>query len=66
MSKKKPTVITNPPKRHNPGDPRVEKLMGPVRETIGRYIDWPSDAFTDIYNKAYGAVYAVFYMRESK
>lgn len=39
------------------GDPRVESLMGPVREAIGRYLPWPSPQYTDIYNRAYEAVY---------
>jgi hypothetical protein len=39
------------------GDPRVDPFMSPVREAIGRYIRWPSPQFTDIYNRAYEAVY---------
>lgn len=49
--------ITNPPKSWWAGDPRVEPYMGPVREAIMRHIKWPSDEYTDIYNRAYEAVY---------
>jgi len=31
--------------------------MPPVRDAITRYIKWPSPEFTDIYNRAYEAVY---------
>ena len=58
MSDRKPIIITNPPKMWNPGDPRVEQFMSPVAEAIKRHIDWPSDEFTDIYNRAYEAVWA--------
>lgn len=39
------------------GDSRVEQFMPKVAETIKKYHDWPSDEFTDIYNRAYEAVY---------
>lgn len=54
--KKKPTIIKNPAKMWNPGDPRVEEFMYPVAEAIKRHLDWPSAEFTDIYNRAYEAV----------
>lgn len=40
------------------GDERVEKFMPPIAAAIKRHIEWPSDAYTDIYNRAYEAVYA--------
>ena len=55
--KTKPTIIRNPPKFHFPGDVRVEKFMPPVVDAIKKHIEWPSKEFTDIYNKAYEAVY---------
>lgn len=54
---KKPTIIKNPPKSWWAGDERVEKHMSPVIETIKKYHKWPSKEFTDIYNRAYEAVY---------
>lgn len=54
---KKPTLIINPPKAWWPGDNRVEEFMNPVSEAIKRYIKWPSPEYTDIYNRAYEAVY---------
>jgi hypothetical protein len=39
------------------GDDRVEKYMPPVAEAIQRHLDWPSDEYTDIYNRCYEAVY---------
>ncbi len=61
MDKKKilkPTIINaNPPKSWWSGDARVEKYMPPVVEAIKRNIKWPSKEFTDIYNRAYEAVY---------
>jgi hypothetical protein len=50
-------IITNPPKSWCPGDERVEEFMHPVTEAIRRHIPWPSDEFTDIYNRAYEAVW---------
>jgi hypothetical protein len=35
----------------------VDEFMHPVREAIKRHIEWPSDAYTDIYNRAWEAVY---------
>ena len=57
--KKKPpvTIIENPPKSWWAGDSRVEKYMGPVTDAIKRHLKWPSDEYTDIYNRAYEAVY---------
>jgi hypothetical protein len=52
-----PIVIKNPPKSWWPGDPRVEEFMPPVSAAIRHHIDWPSIEFTDIYNRAYEAVY---------
>jgi hypothetical protein len=39
-----------------PGDPRVEKYMPDVADAISRHIQ-QGDAWTDIYNRAYEAVY---------
>lgn len=50
--------ITKPAKSWWPGDERVEKFMPPVAEAIKRHVEWPSDAYTDIYNRAYEAVFA--------
>ena len=58
MSKKrKPTIIKNPPKSWWAGDERVDKYMLPVADAIIKYHKWPSPEFTDIYNRAYEAVY---------
>lgn len=59
MSKdeRKPTIIKNPPKSWWPGDDRVEKYMPPVIQAITRHLPWPSQEATDIYNRAYEAVY---------
>lgn len=54
----KTTKINNPPKSWWAGDPRVEKFMPPVAMAIKRHIKWPSAEFTDIYNRAYEAVYS--------
>ena len=51
------TKITDPPKSWWAGDPRVEKFMLPVAAAIKRHIKWPSAEFSDIYNRAYEAVY---------
>jgi hypothetical protein len=51
------TISIIPRKTWWEGDPRVDPLMGPVSDAIQRYIKWPSDEFTDIYNRAYEAVY---------
>lgn len=48
--------IKNPPKRWWTGDARVEPLMKPVREGLYRN-GINGNAFTDIYNRAYEAVY---------
>lgn len=48
------------------GDPRVEKYMLPVRDAIERHVPWASDAFTDIYNRAYEAVYNAIIEQEAK
>ena len=55
--KRKPIIISSPAKRWWKGDDRVEEFMPPIREAIGRHLKWPSDEFTDIYNRAYEAVY---------
>jgi len=46
-----------PPRPWWPGDKRVEPYMGPVAETIKKHLPWPSPAFTEIYNRAYDAVF---------
>ena len=57
MSKdKSKIIIENPIKSWWAGDNRVEKYMPPVREAISRHIP-KGDAFIDIYNRAYEAVY---------
>lgn len=38
------------------GNPDIEKFMKPVEEAIRRHIKWPSEEFTDIYNKTYEAI----------
>ena len=45
-------------KMWNPGDARVENYMSEVSNAIKRYHEWPSDEFTDIYNRSYEAVLA--------
>ncbi len=49
------TQIKNPMKSWWSGDERVEEFMHPVREAIDRNIPGGN---TDIYNRAYEAVYA--------
>jgi hypothetical protein len=51
--------ITRVPNSWWAGDPRVKKFMPPIREAIARHLPWPSAEFTDIYNRAYEAVYHV-------
>jgi len=59
MSKsKKPTEIINKPKYFWSGDSRVDPYMHPVIEAIDRHVP-KGDAWTDIYNRAYEAVYNV-------
>jgi hypothetical protein len=53
----KPTQIINPPRMWWPGDPRVEPFMPKVAEAISRHLP-KGDAWSDIYNRAYEAVYA--------
>lgn len=53
-----PFIIKDPPKSWWSGDPRVEPFMPPIMEAIQRHLPWPSREFTDIYNRAYEAVYA--------
>ena len=56
-NKKYPRVeIKDPPKMWWPGDKRVEEFMHPVREALKRR-GVTDDAKTDIYNRAYEAVY---------
>ena len=38
------------------GDPRVEDFMEPVSIAIKRHVEYPSNAYTDIYNRAYEAI----------
>ena len=54
---KKTIVIKNLPKTWWAGDGRVEQFMEPVSDAIKKYHGWPSSEFTDIYNRAYEAVY---------
>lgn len=61
MKDKNVVIISNPPKLWNPGDPRVEEFMFPVRAAIQRHLPWPSDEFTDVYNRAYEAVLAAIH-----
>ena len=53
----KTTYITNPAKPWWPGDVRVEKFMEPVSAAISRHLPRGRE-WTDIYNRAYEAVYA--------
>ena len=47
------------------GDPRVEPFMGPIAGAILRHL--PHDkAFTDIYNRAYEAVFAALNSKQEK
>jgi len=46
-----------PPKSWWPGDERVSRFMPPVSEAIKRHLDWPSQGYSDIYNRAYEAVF---------
>lgn len=55
--KKKPTLIINPPKAWWSGDKRVEEFMSPIDIIIKKYHKWPGPEYTDIYNRAYEAVY---------
>jgi hypothetical protein len=55
--KKKVIEIKNPARPWWSGDPRVEKYMIEVRAAIHRHVNDPA-AHTDIYNRAYEAVYA--------
>jgi len=64
--KPKPIEIINPPKRYWPGDSRVEKFMSPVSDAIKRHVEWPSAKYTDIYNRAYEAVYLAIKSMEIK
>lgn len=57
MEKDGPIIVDIPIKPWWPGDPRVESFMPPVSEAIRRHINWPSEEYTDIYNRAYEAVY---------
>lgn len=57
MSDKKTVEIKNPMKSWWSGDPRVEPYMSKVSAAIDRHIT-DKNARTDIYNRAYEAVYA--------
>ncbi len=50
------TIDVKPTKSWWSGDPRVEKYMPKVRITINKYVQ-DRAAQTDIYNRAYEAVY---------
>lgn len=52
----KTTKIENPPQMWWAGDNRVAKYMPPVDKAISRHVP-RGDAWTDIYNRAYEAVY---------
>ncbi len=52
------TSTVDPPNPWWPGDNRVEEFMEPVSDAIKKYHKWPSPEYTDIYNRAYEAVYA--------
>jgi hypothetical protein len=56
MSDKRLIDGDKPLKKWWAGDPRVEKYMGPVDEAISRHLE-KGPARTDIYNRAYEAVY---------
>lgn len=56
MQDKKVEIIT-PLKSWWSGDSRVEEFMPEVSKAIKRHHDWPSSEYTDIYNRAYEAVY---------
>jgi len=43
----------------------VGRYMGPVSDAIKRHIEWPSDAYTDIYNRAYEAVYKALVSKDN-
>ena len=64
--KKEPTIIKSPLKSWWEGDPRVEFYMPKVAAAIKRHLDWPSKEFTDIYNRAYEAVYQAIKDRDEK
>lgn len=38
------------------GNVVIDRLMFPVAKAIERYIKYPSEAYTDIYNRAYEAI----------
>jgi hypothetical protein len=55
----------NPIKMWWPGDKSVEPFMPPVAEAISRHL--PSgDAWTDIYNRAYEAVYSALRAQQDR
>ena len=58
MKKRKPIVV-KPFKMWNPGDSRVEPYMGDVAHTISKYFKGGTNEWTDIYNRAYEAVWNV-------
>lgn len=58
MMAKETRISKAPPKTWWEGDERVEEFMPRVAEAIRRHHKSPSDEFTDIYNRAYEAVYA--------
>jgi hypothetical protein len=39
------------------GNKIIDDLMAPVADAIMRHVDYPSKAFTDIYNRAYAAIF---------
>jgi hypothetical protein len=43
----------------------VERFMPAVAMAIKRHVEYPSDAFTDIYNRAYEAVASALQERKS-
>lgn len=59
------TEIKNPCRPWWPGDKRVEEFMPKVMEAIKRHIT-DRDAITDIYNRAYEAVYEAMAKQEKQ
>lgn len=67
-NKKQPPIIEikNPLRSWWAGDERVEKYMPPVIDAIKRHVKYPSPEFTDIYNRAYEAVYSAIIDMDNK
>lgn len=54
----KASIIKEPNKQWWVGDERVDKQMRPVAEALDKHLE-KGDAWTEIYNRAYEAVYKV-------